>query len=82
MGWSEMTSQGTEVIGIDNGGDVDGVILQQTEIEPLREKVLVDLYNCCLHISKQQTSLVVRETAFGVSDQVRHKPDCTGTEDD
>ena len=27
MGWSEITSHGTVVIGIDNGGDVDGVIL-------------------------------------------------------
>ena len=26
-------------------------------------------------------SLVVRKPVFGVSDQVRHKPDCTATED-
>ena len=27
-------------------------------------------------------SLVVRKPVFGVSDQVRHKPGCTTTEDD
>ena len=27
-------------------------------------------------------SRVARKPAFGVSDQVRHKPDCTATEDD
>ena len=27
-------------------------------------------------------SLVVRKTVFGISDQVRHKPGCTATEDD
>ena len=28
-----------------------------------------------------QMSLVVRKPVFGVSDQVRHKPGCTATED-
>ena len=27
-------------------------------------------------------SLVVRKPVFGVSDQVRHRPGCTATEDD
>ena len=29
----------------------------------------------------QQMSLVVRKPVLGVSDMVRHKADCTGTED-
>ena len=29
-----------------------------------------------------EMSLVVRKPVFGVSDQVRHKPGCTATEDD
>ena len=32
-------------------------------------------------MSGDQMSLVVRKPVFGVSDQVRHKPGCTATED-
>ena len=32
-------------------------------------------------IKKKNMSLVVRKPVFGVSDQVRHKPSCTATED-
>ena len=31
---------------------------------------------------RKQMSLVVRKPAFGVSDQVRHKPGCTAKEND
>ena len=34
--------------------------------------------DCLLHV---KMSLIVRKLVFGVSDQVRHKPDCTATED-
>ena len=37
-------------------------------------------YLCCLP-SCSYTSLVVRKPVFGVSDQVRHKPGCTTTQD-
>ena len=34
-----------------------------------------------LHGLQEYMSLVVRKPVFGVSDQVRHKPGCTATED-
>ena len=39
-------------------------------------KVIQDAIKLTCHMS-----LVVRKPVFGVSDQVRHKPDCTATED-
>ena len=33
-------------------------------------------------IFNRYLSLVVRKPVFGVSDQIRHKPSCTATEDD
>ena len=61
----------------------------QKELATLTSK-LVDAksYLCDLEeenvshiIMHLQMSLVVRKPVFGVSDQVRHKPDCTATED-
>ena len=39
--------------------------------------------NCegCFALPSLHMSLVVRKLVFGVSDQVRHKPGCTATED-
>ena len=45
------------------------------EFEPLLNDVEL------VKVSKRKMSLVVRKPVFGVSDQVRHKPSCTATED-
>ena len=52
------------------------------------QNVLVSLRVDCMKIHRQPVisfqdhlSLVVRKPVFGVSDQVRHKPGCTTTED-
>ena len=37
--------------------------------------------NCSQDIEGKQKSRVVRKPVFGVSDQVRHKPGCTTTEE-
>ena len=53
-----------------------GLSCNRQKIEPLREKVLVDLHNCCLQIEPRH-----EKTNVLVSDLVRHKPGCTATED-
>ena len=42
----------------------------------LGRRELISLVSITLYLS-----LVVRKPVFGVSDQVRHKPGCTATED-
>ena len=63
-----------------------------TDSPTLRAVTLVSLLVLELESGKYRTgqsiinvyhmSLVVRKPVFGVSDQVRHKPGCTATEDD
>ena len=36
---------------------------------------------CCCNMWRAYLSLVLRKPVFGVSNQVRYKPDCTATED-
>ena len=40
-----------------------------------------DRHNSVFHCTLENMSLVLRKPVFGVSDQVRHKPGCTATED-
>ena len=47
--------------------------------QPIQTK---DVNNDSDDYFKHQLGLVTREPVFGVSDQVRHKPDCTVEEED
>ena len=47
----------------------------------LTDLLLENLYSMFLTRYDSDMSLVVRKPVFGVSDQVRHKPGCTATQD-
>ena len=49
-------------------------------VAPKKTKWVSVLFGATFLLS--QLSLVMRKPVFGVSDQVRHKPGCTKTEDD
>ena len=69
------------------GLSVLGELFQDPEAEKLQLKAVTLLHDIIVErvglllYSRNNLSLFVRKPVLGVSDQVRHKPGCTATED-